>query len=65
MIEAIKPTTFDDGAVAIDDLNLVLHQTCAGVDVTTPAPIKTTTPAQVSLLTNDVLLYSRSIVLLI
>ncbi|MEL6805422.1 MAG: hypothetical protein AAFO91_16760 [Bacteroidota bacterium] len=47
MIEAVKPTTFDKGSIAIDDFKLVLHQTCAGMDVTTPAPIRTTTPAQV------------------
>ncbi|XP_078483553.1 MAM and LDL-receptor class A domain-containing protein 1 isoform X3 [Ciona intestinalis] len=46
IIEATKTSSLDFGDIAIDDLDLIIHQTCAGSDVTTPPPPFTTTPTQ-------------------
>ena len=50
IIEATKPESFVVGDIAIDDIQILLHQSCAGNNVTTPAPVVTTTPTQVCLL---------------
>ncbi|XP_076802493.1 MAM and LDL-receptor class A domain-containing protein 1-like [Clavelina lepadiformis] len=46
VIEATKSSALDVGDIAVDDFELVLHQTCAGSNVTTPEPVITTTPTQ-------------------